>query len=417
MKIAVKSMSQLFSWSGQGQQNRLNGWRKIFLSLLCWGLSGATACGWTEDQRIGWESSLCPFVAQADISAIKARLAQGADPNGFCDYTYGGQYLIGQGMISQPLLWAALRQENSQVAELLIQAGADVNAPSNLKSPHDQTYTPLYFAVEQGNSKLVKLMLDKGAKVNVGIPSLMAAIRKQRLDLVQMLLAAGANPNADAYGLVGGSKVLHELIKQDEAFFQAAATALLAHGADINLKGEWGNQPLYYTVNQSNFESGIKKAQFLLDHGAKIDAQNSQGVSPLLAAASTNLKYSPQLVRFLVARGAKVNLSDRDGNTALHYLAGSANPEAPALIKLMIERGVDVNAQNDRGNTALHNLADNQQQPVQKAEILIAHGAKTNLQNQQAETPLSLAQAQGNTELIQFLQSRSSSVRQGQSPR
>ena len=61
-------------------------------------------------------------------------------------------------------LQLAARHGRTEVVELLVDAGADMNI-CNINTK----WTALYVAAEQGHTELVKLLVDAGADVNMGI--------------------------------------------------------------------------------------------------------------------------------------------------------------------------------------------------------------------------------------------------------
>lgn len=88
-----------------------------------------------------------------------------------------------------------INNDTPEAAELLIRAGADVNA--RMKKPWDDT--PLMRAASAGAIRTVMVLLDSGAKINAtttyGETALWHAARKKRVEVVRLLLARGANPN------------------------------------------------------------------------------------------------------------------------------------------------------------------------------------------------------------------------------
>src|SRR6266404_9835886 len=105
-----------------------------------------------------------------------------------------------------PLI-AAARENRTEMAEFLLSKGADVDARD------DDGYTALFYAAYNFGSEdangatipMVKLFLVHGAKVNVigkdGSTPLMWAAAKGEVDIIEMLMTAGADANtADANG-------------------------------------------------------------------------------------------------------------------------------------------------------------------------------------------------------------------------
>ena len=101
------------------------------------------------------------------------------------------------------------------VARLLVEQGADVNAPSN----NAQRVSPLHSAVSARDSELVALLLDKGADINAaqanGFTALHAAAHHGDEVLIKMLLEKGADINATAHD--GTTAMDHALRQGHEA--------------------------------------------------------------------------------------------------------------------------------------------------------------------------------------------------------
>ncbi len=109
--------------------------------------------------------------------AVKALLARGADPN-----------FTARNSMKVRALHAAVASRSVSVARLLIEAGADVDAPQ------EGGFTPLQEAASNGQLDLARLLLDHGASVDVraddGRTALEMAREKNQEPMVE-LLAAG----------------------------------------------------------------------------------------------------------------------------------------------------------------------------------------------------------------------------------
>lgn len=89
-----------------------------------------------------------------------------------------------------------------------------------------------------------------------------------------------------------------------------ALNLLLAAGANPNGDRAWGTTPLFEAVGNA---SGVA-IDILVNHGADVNARDVQGNTPLIVAA---VGYDSGIVRQLIELGAKIEAQDRNGKTAL----------------------------------------------------------------------------------------------------
>jgi len=130
--------------------------------------------------------------------------------------------------------------DNSNVTKTLIEAGADVNART------DSGYTSLMYAAKEGNYQTVDMLLQAGANVDLHrkgeTPLLIALEYRKSTSIITTLLKAGANPNA--VGDCNGFTPLSWTAIQDNL---ENTTALLEHGADVNLIGAKQHACAYFS--------------------------------------------------------------------------------------------------------------------------------------------------------------------------
>jgi len=126
-------------------------------------------------------------------------------------------------------------------------------------------FFPLALAVFFGNAETAAALLDAGADVNqqsresMRIAALHSACAARRLDLVQMLLSHGADPNARANA---GLTPLHSAAGSGQVDL---ATLLLSAGADIHMADDHGRTPLAFATERRE-EAMVA---FLRERGAK----------------------------------------------------------------------------------------------------------------------------------------------------
>jgi ankyrin repeat protein len=132
-----------------------------------------------------------------------------------------------------------------------------------------------------------------------------------------------------------------------------------------------GTTPLHWAV----YRNDVAAVKQLLAIGADVNARNDYGATPLSEAAVTG---NVEVIRRLLAAGADVRATNADGQTALMVLARTSNVEAA---QLLLRRGADVNQRETwRGQTALMWAAAEGQPAMVK--LLVRHGADVNARSE-----------------------------------
>lgn len=287
-------------------------------------------------------------------------------------------------------LFKAISDGNVQEVQSLISRGADVSvAVSELKGknpPYNATAyidikggplmvaaTPFSYAMSQKNKEISRLLARNMVKFAVPVTwgddtksityPLRFAVADDDVEITEILLQRGANINdgAPLFSAVGSTVM---------------ADFLLAHGANVNAKNADGEAALH----QWGSFTTIPVAEWLLAHGADISAKDAKGRTPLHAAV---LRADPANVKFLLEHRADVNAKDNDGATPMHLLGSkdfyhSKGKDAKQqLIELLISRGADVNAKDKGGQTPLSRVTATADQDLIQA--LQAQGGKSNI--------------------------------------
>lgn len=223
----------------------------------------------------------------------------------------------------------ALMNAHWDAAKLLVNAGADVN----LWDFWGQS--PLYMAVDLNT-------LPTGARVE--LPGLDKATG---IELIQLLLARGANPNVQLKLRIPLRNAVQDrqsdlmlttgttpLLRAAKAADLPAMRALLDAGAQVNLANELGYTPLLAAAGagrgNSPTRNGLKTEDMAIDAvkmlvaaGADLNARGADNETALMGAA---YRGWTQLAEVLVGMGADLDATDKDGMTAVDYAMGRYRP-------------------------------------------------------------------------------------------
>ena len=263
-----------------------------------------------------------------------------------------------------PLLFAA-RSGALEVARLLLAAGAAVNAVTPdghspllvaAASLDAITGSDYRLVVETSNHEALGIfLLEQGANADqtdqYGMTPLHYAVEMRKPALLEALLAHGADPNAQlTSGLPfrRGDYVGREVYNGASPFWLAARLGdldvmrvLLAAGADPELRSANGVTPLMVAAGLTQTDSRMVAQDSLLeavtmltlDVGADIHAVDRGGQTAVHGAANVS---GDALIRFLVDQGADPMAEDRRGRTP-HDVATRTLRPRPSTAALLLE--------------------------------------------------------------------------------
>jgi ankyrin repeat protein len=200
-------------------------------------------------------------------------------------------------------------------------------------------------------------------------PPLVCAAEAGQAGAVRLLLRKRANPEARGRGTFSDGRTA--LLAAAVEGHADVARLLLTAGAKTDARDGSGRTPLMwaaYGKDKRNEDGFAATVATLLDGGADPNAKGEKGETALLIAVGNR---SEAAVRLLASRGANANLRDGEGNSAL-MLAAEAGETG------MVEALVAAKARHDlkdrRGKTAWVRAAEKARRPVM--DLLVRAGAK-----------------------------------------
>lgn len=190
---------------------------------------------------------------------------------------------------------------SAEVARLLLENGACVDARTGkeqygiyLNSNDEET--ALHLAAKQDCKELVTVLIEFGADVNAVNENAETAIHfAKSQDVIKLLVKAGSDINAkDNEGqtaLARAAGSVRDWARVNRLDFYAnLVSALIQHGANVNLRVEHGKTALHYA------ESG-EIARLLLAAGAYVNAKDDKGLTALYSAITEH--YEDKLLVLL----------------------------------------------------------------------------------------------------------------------
>jgi ankyrin repeat protein len=383
---------------------------------------------------------------EGDLQAVEVLLQRGEDVNAW-------------GSDGSPALHWAVRVNDQALVSRLLEAGADINglnrygiapvhvalqyrhadmlqqlvaAGASLELADTAGERPLHLATRLGDPALVDILLSHGAAVDgrderYGQTALMLAIREENSVLVQRLLTAGADINAQSLaGEVHRNVLPTEVPVGTSQGVGINRSGLPDRGMRYPITGM--KTPLLFATRQGN----LALTRMLVEAGADIEITDANGFTPLINAilnhSVSNVMRNGKsdhlkIALYLVERGANVNAVDWYGQTPLWAAIDIRNlefsvtqttnrvdrEEAYRLIETLLSKGADPNPRIKEfpperrfiAGTGFNGWVDmTGQTPFLRAAIagdlkvlhlLLEHGADPNIPTVTGTTPLMVA--------------------------
>ncbi|XP_036190480.1 ankyrin repeat and SOCS box protein 3 isoform X7 [Myotis myotis] len=223
----------------------------------------------------------------------------------------------------------AAREGNVQVLRKLLKKGRSVDVADN------RGWMPIHEAAYHNSIECLRMLINADSsedyirrKTFEGFSALHFAARRGHWKIVQILLEAGADPNATTLEETTPLFLAVENGRMD------VLRLLLRYGANVN-----GSHSMcgWNALHQATFQENTEIIKLLLKRGASKECQDDFGITPLFVAAQYGKLGS---LSILISSGANVNCQALDKATPLFIAAQEGHTEC---VELLLSSGADPN--------------------------------------------------------------------------
>jgi ankyrin repeat protein len=256
--------------------------------------------------------------------------------------------------------------------------------------------------IADAQGRIAELFLAAARALPADRLSLLDAVIARHLPAVEHCIAKAPPGEATARDY---TDALTLSVKRDDADM---LQLLLSAGADPNARvtdsdRPWQDAPLLGVAAASG---RVKAIGVLLAHGAEVDARlprglmRAAGMTPLMMAAGAT---SAEAIRLLLEAGADPGAVDESGRTALQHARAAGHKKVIALLEKAAEEH-DTAAGVDLWTAAATG-------PVYRVRTLIDAGANPDARDAEGRTPLMIAAAAGQSDIVAFLCAKGADAR------
>jgi len=330
-----------------------------------------------KDELIIKGELLVAKATEGDVQAVSQLLVQDADVN---YRTVKGQYTA---------LVRACRMKRVEVAKILIDAGANVNAASQ------NGWTAMIEACRVGSSEMVKLLLSKNAHIDsvnrMGWTGLIEACRNVHFHIVKLAVEEGKADvlHIDKDGLMALDHTSAPILNIRNYLQKAMTEArkLLAEKEGISYE-DWvrKHMPEEKLTREQDFaetcgRGDLDRVKRMLAEGVNINSVNKNGAYSALTLACRNQRIP--VANYLLDQGADINQAAAMGWTPLIEAARVGNE---TLVETLIKKGAQINKTNAFGWPPLIEACRNGHYTV--VSMLLEAGAEAGMEDGDGEVPM-----------------------------
>ena len=291
------------------------------------------------------------------------------------------------------LLTLAVKHGHIGIVRLLLDLGADVDERTTLdelEEPTSSWGSPLWFASLAGRRDIAELLLDRGADPNANVYAsgwpIDHAYRHRDETLKQLLLARGAKPQPWTIAMAHDAGEARRMLETD-------ASEELAHELAWSAACNGCPAIVELALPRLNWAANDPRWHWVLIQPIRSVGDNSGHEAFFTCMAA------------LLKRGIDPNVSRR-GETALHFAAARANPteaQRVRFVAMLLDHGARLDVRDELLQSTPLGWACRWERK-ELVELLLARGAPADESDAEAwATPLAWAEKMGHAEVASLL--------------
>ncbi len=358
------------------------------------------------------ETPLMASARAGRVDAVRLLLAKGADVNA-----------VDADQEQTALMWAAA-EGHTEVVNALLEAGAKPNMKAHQTEIADRRhadhptggFTALMWAARNGHEDVIRALAKAGADLKAtngdNATATMIAIANDRLDIANLLLDLGADPNdGSLYFAVDQHDGTIDMLARDgglrrwdhpnKTTTMDLINRLISMGADPNKAFQGQLHSISMCCGDNHNASAFYRAAVASDVEAlkvlipKSDLKWMPG--PGQGGRGGGASRTALMAAATGGRGATFGGGPGFGRTWKPEWREKGSRVPTEAVELLIKAGADPNFQGeDDGNTALHQAV--QRNDLDMIRTLAKNGAALELYNWAGQTPIALAEDAWDTE-------------------
>lgn len=323
----------------------------------------------------------------------------------------------------------AAKKGDVEMAKLFLGSGVNVN----VRDPFGEA--PLHAAAKAGHAGMTRFLLECGADVEMkdatwGHTALSLAVHghgdpQAREQVKQILLEEGANPvdassQVNSFALRNRITAVNETVmlkavrsqQEEDAKRDGLTMDAVCRLAEVDNNVNCRSDTTGWTaLHRATADGNLPIVQYLLGHGANINARDNDGITPLhLSCINDHTSTTEKLIQAkaeMEERMERVDgTTDKSGGTPLHWacIVGSTGS-----IGLLLQAGAKIEARTHWCRTPLHLTA--RFGHVEAAKLLLSWGADLESRRDTNETSLHFAVEENQYDMVRFLIKRGADLK------